>query len=57
MLMRELDPRCLGSRESRDEIAISEVLASVAGAVLGMLRLLMGVGKWPGGEVRPVRSE
>ena len=56
MLLGELDPRCLGFRESRQGIAVSEVLASVAGAVLGMLRLVMGVGEWPGGEVWPVRS-
>ena len=51
MLLGELDPRCLGFRESRQGIAVSEVLANVAGAVLEMLRLVMGVDEWPGGEI------
>ena len=56
MLLGELDPRCLGFRESRQGIAVSEVLASVAGVALGMLRPVMGIGEWQGGEVSPVRS-
>ena len=45
MLMGELTPRCLGFRKSRYGIAVSEVLASVTRAVLGMLRLVKGVGE------------
>ena len=56
MLMWKLDPRPLGFPGSRQGIAISEALARVMGAVLGVLWLVMGVGEWPGGEARSDRS-
>ena len=54
--MWELDRRSLGFRGSRQGIAVSEALARVTGAVLGVLWLVMGVGEWRGGEVRSRRS-
>ena len=54
--MWELDPRRLGFRGSRQGIAVGEVLARVMGAILEVLWPVMGVGEWPGGEVRSGRS-